>query len=300
MTALTGIPISPLVPGSKAWYGKMSASKVAAVLGLSPYDSRFSLFFRMNGTVDPEPQTDEQSRGHYLEPGVVSWFEDGHRRFSDPSAAVCTVKPGGCWQHRDFDWYTASPDRLLYFEDGSICGFDAKTCSDDDGYGKPGTDEVPAHVRAQAMSQMDVVGTRRTYVAVLSAYLEFREYVIDYDEAEAEHIRDECARFMDDLANGVRPNLDEHTETLQTVRKLHPSIDPVDVELPPEVALEYVGACEMEKGAKAAKRLATSRVLDHIGNGRRAVLNGEPIAIRVAVGDALPFLRPAKSRSTAA
>jgi putative phage-type endonuclease len=281
---LTGIPISPLLPGSKAWYAKMSASKVAAVLGLSPYDSRFSLYFRMNGTVDPEPQTDEQSRGHYLEPAVCRWFADQHPDFD--------IEPGGCWQHRDASWYTASPDRLVAVKGSRdyVAGFDAKTCSDDDGYGKPGTDEVPAHVRAQAMSQMDVVGTRRTYVAVLSAYLEFREYVIDYDEAEAEHIRDECARFMDDLANGVRPNLDEHTETYQTIRKLNPGIENVDVDLDLETVTAYCAARANLKAAESAWQYQTSVVADLLGEGRRARYLGQTIATRQSRNDGTPYL----------
>jgi putative phage-type endonuclease len=284
MTALTGIPISPLVPGSKAWYAKMSASKVAAVLGLSPYDSRFSLFFRMNGTVEPEPQTDEQSRGHYLEPAVCRWFADQHPDFD--------IEPGGCWQHRDASWYTASPDRLVAVKGSKdyVAGFDAKTCSDDDGYGKPGTDEVPAHVRAQAMSQMDVVGTRRTYVAVLSAYLEFREYVIDYDETEAAFIRAECAQFMDDLANGVRPNLDEHTETYQTIRKLNPGIEDVDVEIPGDVAVAYVGAKADLTKAEAAMQYQTSVVADLLGEGRRARFLDHTIATRQSRNNGTPYL----------
>lgn len=293
MVSLTGIPIEPMVPGSPLWLSKMSASKVAAVLGLSPYDSRFSLWHRMAGNVphDPDGATPELRRGHYLEPAIAHWFADQH-----PNAVV---QPGGAWQHPECDWYTASPDRLISVPGTELLeGVECKTEADGDGWGDELTDQVPVEVRAQTMSQMDVVGTRRTYVAVLLPFLEFRQYVIEFDQAEADLIRFECEQFMAELQAGILPNLDAHAATLQTVRQLHPDIDRLsDVELTPELYLDYTTACADEKAAKDAKRLATAQILDFMGNARRALWLGEPVAIRVAVGDAVPFLRPAKAKS---
>lgn len=279
--SLTGIEIPPTVPGSPAWLSKMSASKVAAVLGLSPYDSRFSLYFRMHGDVDPEPQTNEMARGHYLEPAVARWFIDQHKDWQ--------LEPGGCWQHRDFDWYTASPDRLVRIGD-ETCGVELKTDDNDDRWGTPGTDEIPVHVRAQCMSQMDVLGTRKTYVAMLSAYLEFREYVVTYDEAEADFIRDECWRFMDDLANHARPNIDEHTATYLTLRKLHPDISPLDVELEHQLTVDYCTARHQLKAAEANAQLHTNLVADAVGSARRGRYLEQTIVTRQSRKDGTPYL----------
>lgn len=288
---LTGIPIPPLAPGSPAWYRKMSASKVAAVMGLSPYDSRFSLYHRMNGTIDPDPQTDEQSRGHYLEPAVCRWFADQH-----PDSVI---EPGGCWQHKDHDWYTASPDRLVSIPGPTdMAGVDAKTSADDSEWGTPGTDEVPPHVRAQVMAQMDIVGTRTTYVAVLASYLDFREYVIDFDEAEATTIREACAEFMHDLEVGNRPNLDDHAATYQTVRKLNPQIDDVDVELDHETARDYCVSRLVLDAAKRESQRATTAVAEVLGNGRRARFLEQTIATRQNRNDGVPYLVAGRSLPT--
>lgn len=287
---LTGISIEPLAPGGPEWLTKMSASKVAAVLGLSPYDSRFSLWHRMNGSVDPDPQTDEQARGHYLEPAIAHWFQDQHPEWD--------VRPGGCWQHRDLDWYTASPDRLVHVSDTEIVGLELKTDAGDEEWGEPGTDQIPVNIRAQIMSQMDVVGTRRTYIAMLTSYLEFRQYVIDFAPTEAEFIRDESAEFLRTIKAGERPNIDEHTETYQTIRKLHPQIDGLDVDLDHELVRDYCLSRQALDAAKADAQYQTSRVADAVGSARRGRYLDQTIVTRQSRGDGNPYLVVGRSLPT--
>lgn len=292
--SLTGIPIEPLTPGSPAWLSKMSASKVAAVLGLSPYDSRFSLWHRMNGTVehDLDGATPELRRGHYLEPAIAAWFADQH-----PDA---TILAGGCWQHPDADWYTASPDRLMVTgagDDREYAGVEAKTEADSDKWGDADTDQVPVEVRAQVMSQMDVCGTRRTYVAVLLPYLEFRSYVIDFDQTEADYIRGQCTEFMDTLARGERPNLDDHAATYQTLRALHPDIDGADVELDYPLVIDYCTAKHALKAAKADDQRVTNLMADAIGTARRGRFLDQTIATRQAKAGT-PYLVVGRSLPT--
>src|SRR3954453_14820737 len=93
-------PIS-LVPGSPEWLRELTASKVAAVLGLSPWQSRFSLWYRMSGGLPEEPQTPAQSTGDHREAGVAAWVADEFDLYLDP---------GGCWRNRERPWQVASPD----------------------------------------------------------------------------------------------------------------------------------------------------------------------------------------------
>ena len=48
---MTAVLLPDLQPGSPDWQTRMTASKVAAVLGLSPWESRFSLWHRMSGLI---------------------------------------------------------------------------------------------------------------------------------------------------------------------------------------------------------------------------------------------------------
>ncbi|MFF7780347.1 hypothetical protein ACFZCG_38775 [Streptomyces tanashiensis] len=76
---------------------------------------------------------------------------------------------------------------------------------------------------------LDVLGAQRCHVAVLIAGSEYREYVIDYDPVEAALLRDAGARFIHDLEHDVRPDIDGHSATYQTVRVLPEGLDDVRV-----------------------------------------------------------------------
>lgn len=274
--ALTGVRIPPLEPGSAEWLQHMSASKIAAVLGLSPYESAFSLWHRMAGLLPSDDSSPHLARGHYLEPGILAWFRDQHPDW--------TVELGGCWQHPDLPRFTASPDGTAYLPDGTAEGVEIKTAADDDEWGEPGTDEVPVGYRAQVIFQMDVVGTRRTRVAVLSAYLNLREYAIDYDADEAAFIRERGQAFLDSLPGGAaprRPDIDSHDATYEAVRKLHPEIDrDRNVDLDTDLALRYLAAVAAEKTAKTELIAAKALLLDAMGTARTAKYLDRQIALR--------------------
>lgn len=291
-----GIRIPDLTPGSPEWLQKISASKVAAILGLSPWQSRFGLWHEMTGRLDAEEQTPEQARGHYLEPAIAAWFLNQH-----PDLDV--VLPGGTWQHPDHDWATANPDGLLIpsnAPNGAAPSriLELKTDADNDpGWGEPGSDEIPAGYRAQVQWQMWVTGTDVCHVAFLSSYLRFAEYVIHYDPEEAEEIRLRCEEFLADLRNGVRPNLDSHAATYSAVRRLHPGIDyDRDEELPPELAEAYCTSRRRLAEAKAEAQLQATRVAALLGDARRARYDGQTLAYRMpGRGDKPPALRAAKT-----
>ena len=293
MTAPTGRRIPPLEPGSAEWLGKMSASKVPAVLGLSPYESRFSLWHRMNGRIPQEPTTDEMRRGHYLEPALAQWFQDRH-----PNHYILA---GGCWMHAEYDWYTASPDRLVVQNNtgGDYAVLEIKSDADhDDEWGKDGSEDVPAGVRAQCVAQMDVTGLRTCHVVNIGAFLRITEYVITYSQAEADMIRGQCARFMDTLAKDIRPSIDAHSATYEAVRRLRPGIEDVDVEIGAELARAYSEARTAYDNAKGEKQRTTALMLDAIGSGRRALFLGKVVARRQRKGDAPPHLVAGRSLPT--
>lgn len=281
-------------PGSAEWSAARSSglggSEIAAVLGLSPWESRFSLWHRKKGIIPATPDNDAMSRGRRLEPVVASWFADEHPEYR--------VRRTGTWANRRRPWQIATPDRVLYARNGRGL-LEIKTSTEPDEWGAPGTDEVPIFYRCQVMWQLDTMGLSRAYVAVLTTRLDFREYVVDWNAAEAEVLRTEAREFLDTLDRDERPDLDEHGATYRTVRELHPDIDDVEVEIDPALAERYRAAVAEHKVAEAAKQRATVEVLDALGTGRRAVVDGESIAIRVpGRGDAPPSLRPSPVRST--
>ncbi len=273
---LTGVLLDHVVePGSPEWLTRMSASKIAAVVGLSPYESRFSLWHHMAGLIDGQPESDEMRRGHYLEPAIAAWFADQHPTWR--------VERTGTWVAANDEWQAASPDRLCVSDDLLTVPLQCKTAADTDYYGPSGSDEIPPGYHAQVTWEMLVTGARVCYLAVLLPYLEFREYVITYDQAEGEQLVTAAAEFMASLPNGSaprRPNLDDHAATFMAVKALHPDIDPIEVEISAETASAYVAAKAAAKAATAAERGATTAVLDAMDSAQTATSCGFTVAKR--------------------
>lgn len=296
------VPITPsgvLVPrievGDPEWLRVMSASKIAAVLGLSPWESRFSLYHRMTG-LGVEDGTDATRRGHYLEPAIAAWFADQRPEL--------LIEETGTWLHPERPWQAATPDRLVTHPDGNVELLECKSSAMVEDWGDTDTDQIPVYYRAQVIWQLDTLGLKRCHVAVILPFLEFRSYVIEHDEAEAQVMRDAAQEFLADIEQGNRPAIDDTAATYQVVRELHPDIDDEDAEIKPALATAYRSACAGFDEAKSRKQRVTSELTDAMGSARYATCDGERIAMRVpGKGDTPPFLRPCKAttnRSAAA
>jgi putative phage-type endonuclease len=280
-------------PGSPEWLAVrasgLGGSEIAAVLGLSPWQSRFSLWHRKKGLLGPEPDNDGMSRGRRLEPVIAEWFADKHPEYQ--------VRRTGTWANRARPWQLATPDRLLTTL-SRRAALEIKTAADAAEWGEPGTDEIPVYYRAQVIWQLDTLGLNRAHVAVLTG-LDFREYVVEWNRAEAELLRAAGREFLDTVERDERPDIDEHGATYRAVRELHPDIDDVEVEIEPALAERYRRAVADHKAAEQAKQQATAELLDALGPGRRAVVAGESIAIRIpGRAGAAPSLRPSPIRTT--
>lgn len=272
-----------LIPGSPEWLKVMTASKVSAVLGISPWTSPYTLWQIMAGNEEPEPQTTDQARGHYLEPAIARWFQDQH-----PDWVV--NYPAGTWASVRMPWMVCNPDGLVR-EDALL---EIKTDARGDEWGKPGTDQIPVWYRAQAQWGMDITGREVTYFAVLTSFLEFKEYVVEYDPDDAAFARDRAAAFLDSLAEGAPPALDGHDSTYQTVRKLHPEISDAEVQIDGDLAQEFISALIDLEEAEVRAQQAKTELAVATGSAKRAFYGKQHIATRKARSGGKPWIEPAR------
>lgn len=288
-------PIGRLAPGTQEWAAarrrRIGGSEIAAVLGISPYESPFSLWHRKRGEVDPVEQTDPMLWGNLLEPVVAARFAELH-----PELFVRTTP---AFVHTERDYQTAAPDRLLYTTRRArrpAAIYEGKTARMPDDWGNTGTDEIPVHYRAQVLWYLDCLALDTCFLAVLIGGSDYREYLIKAAPDEAAFMRAEAAKFVASLDDdNARPSIDSHSATYQTVKELHPDIDGSSVEVPHGVATDYEQACAEERDAKTWKRECSARLADAMGNAREAWSDGRKIALRVPGNDGgTPFLRPAK------
>lgn len=288
LTTPTGSLLGRWETGSPQWQAaratRLGGSSMAAVLGLSPWESPYSLWCQMAGLVEATQETKEQSRGHYLEPAIAAWFADQHPEF--------VVADAGTYVHRDRPQHLANPDRLLTAAGGSMATalLEIKTDADGSGWGEPGTDEIPVYYRTQVQWYLDVLGLDRAYVAVLTGRLAFAEYIVDYDPADAAHLRTAADEFLDSLMWGDMPDLDAHVATYETVRRLHPDIDDEDADIDPHLAAEFIAATADAKTADARAAKARTALAAAMGTARRARCGTHTIATRQAKGGGTPYL----------
>lgn len=280
-------------PGSPEWHTArargIGGSEIAAVLGLSPWESRFSLWHRKIGLATPVVENDVMYWGKAIEPVIrAEW----NKRHADDGLAVREV---GTWSHYRYPWMIANPDGA-----GDNIIWEGKTARDGDGWGEEGTDEIPVYYRCQALWYLDVFGLDVCHLSVLIGGSDYREYHVEYDADEAEFMRAKAREFLDEVEQRTRPSIDAHDTTYQTVRELNPDIADVTFDVPANIARPYLDAIDTYEAAKAEKQRTAAVLLDAMGNARRARWDGQQIAMRVPGRgtDSPPYLRHTPTKPT--
>lgn len=261
-----------LSPGSDAWLKLVTASKVPAIVGDSPWDSPYSIWMKMAGRLPREKTTDAMIRGTLLEPAILNWWREKHPEYPKTEEQVIFRKE---------DWLLITPDMIATDEQDVSVVVEAKSASRLDNWGDPGTNEIPAYYRAQVQMQLHVTGLKKAFVPVIGPYLEFREYVVDADEAYGRELEEYCRWFHGTLKAGTPPPLDKHPATYDAVRRVHEGIeDGVAVELDKGLAVEYIASLSGFTEAEIRMKAAKAEVLDLMKKAEFALCEGEIVAKR--------------------
>ncbi|MBB4984965.1 YqaJ viral recombinase family nuclease [Streptomyces nymphaeiformis] len=284
----TGVLLGQYAPGTPEWEQAraglcITATEIAAVVGLSPWQSRFSLWHKKAGLPTPPFQPNPAVEwGNRLEDAVAKKFADEHGM---------DLHETGTWRHCDRDWQRATPDRI-----GDNCLVEVKTSPFGEGWGPAGSDEIPVYYRCQVQWQMDVTGYRTTHVALLVSGHDYREYTVEYDIDDARILREAAWRFLDDVRQGNRPPIDGADATYQTIRVQPTGRDDIDVEIPLDLAARYEVIGDQRRTVDTEFIQVRGEVLDLIGNGYRAVCGERRIAYRTVNPDGTTLaLQPYRS-----
>lgn len=281
--------------GSPEWLAArmegLGGSEVAACMGLSPFESKFSLYHRKTGAIGPVEQTPEMEWGTRLEPVIIAKFLEEHPEYVGTGTAT--------YRHVERPWQITNPDQLLATGDAEPHTLlECKFSMYGDGWGESGTDEIPVHVRVQVLWYCDIFGFKQAHVAVLVGGCDWREYTIAFDETEAKLLRTAGRKFLDDVAARNRPPIDSSTHTYQALRELHPDIDPRKVELTDATARAYLQARAGLTVAKDAEQHARSLVADEMATAQAAYWRGQKLATRQAKRDGPAFVKAARNLPT--
>jgi putative phage-type endonuclease len=256
----------------------LGGSEIAGVLGLSKWDSHYSLWHRKAGNLGERHLKDEMDAGKRLEPVILQWWKDQHPEL--------TGRRCGTYRSSVRPWQIANPDLLAYANHHRAGIVEAKYALYDYEWGLPGTDEVPPYYLTQCRWYLDVFDLDVCYLPMfVGSQGEFREYVIRADEDDQAMMRTAAAAFMDSLEAGDMPDIDEHSATYEAIREMHPGIDrDLEVDIPVDLWDLYETTKTEADNTAGAHRLAKSKVLDLLGDARIGVVGDTPVLRRQPAG----------------
>lgn len=267
----------PLNPGSPEWLATVSASQIAAIIGISPWETPYSLYQRKRGVVPAQPESDAMKRGHELEPLILGHLQDRHDDWNiDPTP--------GTWRHRDREWQTCNPDALAHNDDGPFL-IEIKTVHPD----KVGDwrDGVPAYYEVQVQWMLNTLGLEYGIVAWSSGYEIFnrtpQECVIYRDDHMCRRLVAEAETFRSAVELGIEPDPDHTVAADQVaVRWASPTVveGPAPLELPDDLAIPYLEALADEHDMTSRKAEAASRITAYLGEAKAAAWRGKTIGTR--------------------
>lgn len=273
----------------------VTASEIAVIMGLSPWDSPYALYHRKRGDLPDQEDNMSMAIGRHFEDFVAGRFAEARPEFQ--------VNGNGrtLFAHPDRPWQLATPDRTVsevWFEPVDtpdlieertrpVAVLEAKTDGGFDGWGDDGTDEIPVHYRCQVLWQMDVLGVSTGFVACLFMNRrQLRVYELTMDGQAQEDLRlmrAEALKFQGRIVKHDPPDVDWRPATSAALKHLHRDVQDIDVPISTQLAGRYMAACRNLKAAEHKRDKYANQIRAVLGSCHRAFdpgRNGQVIARR--------------------
>ena len=258
----------------------IGGSEVGTICGVNPWESPFTLWAKKTGRIERDFEPSEAMEwGTRLESVILEKFADVHPEL--------TVFPSpGTFCHKDREWQIANLDGVFVDAAGNPGIIEIKTARYEDDW----IDGVPPYYKTQVQWYLQTFGYGRAIVAVLFSGSKYREFEILADEFEQQINLKKVEEFRTYVADDIKPDFDGALSTYETVRKIHPQIDSeLEIELG-QLAVDYIAASMIFAEADRNFTELKSRVLDAMGNAKKATLDGNVFVTRQARGTGTPYL----------
>lgn len=241
----------------------VGASEVSALLGLSPWESPYSLWAKKTGrVVDDGEETEWQEWGNRIEPLICDKYaEETGRKVIDHGRFAIRYS-------ENMPGLSATLDREVIAFDGRGNGcMDAKNVNAfkasewDDG--------PPLLYQVQLQAQMEVTGYTWGSLAVLIGGNTFRWADVERNEAFIAVMRRKVAEFMELVRTDTPPPVDGSPSTAEVLRKLYPKDSGETVALPGDAEgwTSEVEMCDREIKQYEARRMeARNKIIAALGD----------------------------------
>ncbi|ANA86765.1 RecE-like exonuclease [Gordonia phage Cucurbita] len=285
--------------GSPEWHaarrGHLGGSEISAVVRLSPFESRFSLWHRKKGELEDIEETPAMEWGTRLEPVVY----DKYAESIDPDEYITTGHTFRCLIPGR-GWMNANPDGIVWGRNKETGEWfikrilEIKTSARGEGYGPNGSDGIPIYYRCQVLFYMYVLGVKQAELAALISGVDYRTYPVKYNTEDVNFLTEAGDQFMAELRDDITPSISDDIASYEAVRELNPELDPdLEVTVPIALGERYRSIEEAYREIKDMRHGVHAEILEHAGAARLIKMDDdEVIARRQMPGrGSVPYLR---------
>lgn len=141
----------------------IGSSEAGVLMGVSPFDTPLTLWYRKKGLTEPKSETMAMLLGHYLEPAIAQWF-------SDTTGCVIDPYSEGDWLAVDNDrpFLRVSPDRLYWDKGQERISLNWKILEVKSTAMEVNPENIPLSWYCQVQYQMGVMGIREATIVWFS------------------------------------------------------------------------------------------------------------------------------------
>lgn len=246
----------------------VGASDVAGILGISPWESPYSIWLSkvLPGQPEKDP-TDAMDFGRRAEAMLGEWFED-----RNPGLYV-RGEQTEC-HHPDHMWMSCTVDGFVFESStddisAALGIVEFKTSADS---AAEWAEHIPDYYATQATWTLAVTGMERAWFGVLHLAWgrpEFRTYVFERDEDDESFVVGRCTAFWHEyVLTGIAPPVDDHEATTRAIKAQWPTAE---------------GSIDADDKARVLVRdLRTSKAMSKAFESRIATAENE---LRVLLGE---------------
>jgi putative phage-type endonuclease len=200
----------------------LGASDAAAVLGLSPYQSPYSLFREKRDGVLVEEDDEVKEWGLLLEPAIAARYRQiTGRSVTQPEPFTIVASPAR-------PQFFCTPDAFVQVGD-EACPLQFKVTAYFNPHG-----ELPDHWQVQEQHEMLVTGASWASFGILVAGRKFYWADMPRNDAFCDLLQEKLEEFWDRVQRDNPPPLDGHWATTEALKRLYPRDNGSWVRLPAE------------------------------------------------------------------
>ena len=234
----------------------LGCSDLAAIIGASPYAAPIDVYRRIVDKIEPV-QTRRMRMGQLLEEAIGTEYEE---------TTGIKLRRRGEVVHPEYPYIRGHVD---WITEGDVGVVDAKASEYPIGYGEPGTDQVPPHIRTQMVGYCGLLRREWADVALLRGTRGLDLYRVMADPELYAALIGEAVKFWtENVIPQIAPAVDGTEAYRDYLRELYPRDNGLEIVATPEQALlveEWQAAQSASKAAKTHEELVKNRIRDVMG-----------------------------------